>query len=263
MKSIHIETSDLKGVDVISSGEWDGEIIRLSRETFNKYSERDFLNRVGVYIIYADHYDKQVSGNEIYVGQGDDIRQRLKEHINTKPYWNKVLIFTSEKMNIAIAFNIEKNFILRAKTANKYSVKNGDNGQTKKLGSDDTKYLDTYINNALLALNLADIDIFTVNMDGVYTTRRYFHVKLVRGTTDKLTVLKGSKYPLMRYGKNDLESQNLEQVTKIDNGYIVFLKDLDVEIKNHNIFDGAISVWGFKNNCGLSLFHVMKSIEVD
>lgn len=261
--SIKISKTNLVGVDLICSKQWDGEILRMSRAVFDKNSSNPFLDRPGVYVIYADHYDKVKFGNEIYIGQGDDVRLRLNEHARTKPFWNKVLIFTSEKMNVAIAFNIEKDFIQKAKMANKYTVKNGDNGQSKKLGREDVSYKDAYIEYALLVLTLAGLDIFSTNFDGMYTKNNYLEsadIKLAEGDCNKVIMLEGSKL-LKPRNESVIEDENIKSVITVDDTSIIFNRDciLDVEPGySPSVLKGNINLSQFVNSSGVKLSTALK-----
>ncbi len=267
MKAISVEKSSINGIDIIKADEWDGEIIRLSRQVFNENSGNPLLNRAGTYIIYADHYDRTKYGNEIYIGQGDDVRQRLKEHLDEKPYWNKILIFTSNKMNIAIAFNIEKSFILRVKITNKYSVMNSNSGQNKKLDDEDFKYTKKYINSALSTLDLAGIDVFSINNDGVYSCSKYrtdASITLVKETTKKVKIIKGSKFPHPRGSKNGFNNLEIKEIVKRTKEQFEFREDLIVDIKGDvmlYIIDESVLLSSFKNNCGVNLKKALKNIE--
>lgn len=258
MKSIKVEITPLDGVNKISSEEWDGEILRMSRKTFNKHKNKPFLDRAGIYVIYADHYDRASYGNEIYVGQGDDVRQRLSDHLDKKPFWNKVLIFTSEKMNVAIAFNVEKEFIFLAKLANKYTVTNGDKGQRKKLGSDDEEYMKNYVNQSIQALSLSGNELFTINSDGHYlVSGRDTHgvATLIEGDLNKIRILKGSKFSFLRDESNFNVLFKSGVVKKNDRG-VEFLKDYIANIENGALpflIDPSIYLRKFVNSCGIKL----------
>ncbi|MFK5975217.1 MAG: hypothetical protein QM493_01800 [Sulfurovum sp.] len=265
IKTVEIRKHEyIDGADFIQSKDWDGCIIRLSRKTFMNNSESKTLDIVGVYVIYADHYDRVKHGNEIYIGQGDDIRQRLKEHNNSKHYWNKVLIFSSKKMNIAIAYNIEKKFISYSKNANKYSVMNRDNGQRKKLGIEDEMYLNEYITNALTVLKLAGIDIFTINIDGIFSYKSYskgkISVTLVEDTIKQLKVIKGSIVT-----KTDgLERKLSEENINIIENKIHFLEDVIVKVDNGGYRKKilGISLLLLSNSCGVNLSRVIEELTL-
>ncbi len=230
----------------------------MSRSTFDKHKNKPFLDRAGVYVIYADHYDRTTYGNEIYVGQGDDVRQRLNEHLDKKPFWNKVLIFTSEKMNVAISFNIEKEFIFRAKLANKYKVTNGDNGQSKKLGSEDSDYMKSYIDKSIQALSLSGNELFSINTDGLYSFKQYENhgfATLIAGDFSRIKILKGSKFANFSDEHSFSELCNDGVVEVIDRG-VIFLEDYVATIIDGTLpflIDRLIYLQKFENSCGVKL----------
>ena len=197
MKNIKISRTHINGIVLITNDDWDGEVYQMSRATFIENKDSDFLDRAGVYVIYADHFDKNEFGKEIYIGQGDDVRQRLISHAKEKPFWNKVLLFTSKKMNIALSFNIENQFILKARFANRYIVINQDIGQNKKLGQEDFLYLEEYLSKSFSLIDLAGIDIFKFNEDGVFFLKKRNNVaklKIQCRTSKNVLILKGSQF---------------------------------------------------------------------
>lgn len=262
MKSIQIQKTSINGIDKIFSNDWDGEILRMSRSTFDQHKNKPFLDRAGVYVIYADHYDRATYGNEIYVGQGDDVRQRLNGHLDKKPFWNKVLIFTSEKMNVAIAFNIEKEFIFRAKLANKYKVTNGDDGQSKKLGSDDADYMKSYIDKSIQALSLSGSELFTINTDGLYSFKKFGDhgiATLIAGDFSKIKILNGSKFSNIR-DEHSFSHLCKDGVVEIIDRGVIFLEDYVATIEDGALpflIDPSIYLTKFENSCGVKLSKAM------
>lgn len=161
MQKITIEKFELSDAKRITSLDWGGELYQMSRSAYLRHKKSKLFTCPGIYIIYADHFDKQTYGHHIYIGQGDDVGERLKTHAGGKKFWNHVLFLTSEWMNIAYSFNIENEFIESARIAGRYAIDNDIGGQPKQLGSEDRSRCDKFIRGAKDVIELANIDIFT------------------------------------------------------------------------------------------------------
>ncbi|WP_162596591.1 hypothetical protein [Aliivibrio fischeri] len=260
MSEIIIKKHSLTDVNVITERDWDGYILVMSRDTFLRHKRNNKLDIVGVYVIYSDHFHKEKYGNSIYIGQGDDVRARLESHAKSKPFWNKVLIFTSPRLNIAFTFNIEKDFIKCARFANRYKIENGDLGQTKKLSSDDTDYYLDFVSISRRVLSMANIDVFDFNSDGLFfSTQLRIEAKIRVEDSGSITLCKGSTFHNFRDTQNKAEELGI--VNKIDffKNNLVITEDIEltIESKDITLFTGNV-ISSFKNSCGVSLYDLLR-----
>lgn len=265
MHSINIAKTSLTGVTEITSPDWDGRVFVMSRDVFVKSSHNQFLDVAGVYVIYADHYDKKRYGRAIYVGQGDSVAARLESHSKEKPFWNKVLIFTSSWMNVAYAFNIELDFINSAKIANRYELDNSASGQSKKLGEQDLQRCNKYIETAKFAIKMANIDIFTYNEDGLYFCSErsgQAKVKIITVSPKRVLVLKGSKFDSFRLSSEVVELHAISDVLEKSDRWLVFKDDVEIDV-----VEGVVPrlcsflLSNFKSSCGVGLDRAFKTLS--
>jgi len=260
MSEITIKNYTLSGVQVISGQNWDGEILLMSRETFLTHKQNNILDIVGVYVIYADHFHKEKYGNSIYIGQGDDVRPRLENHARDKPYWNKVMIFSSPRLNVAFTFNIEKEFIKLARFANRYKVENGDLGQAKKLGSDDAVYFGDFVAKSKEVLSMANIDVFDFNSDGLFVySERSCIAQIKLDESGKLILCKGSTF--IKFRQVDEKAKDLGIVAKIQfsERQLTIIEDIELVVEPSDIalFTGVVYS-KFENSCGVSIRDVLR-----
>jgi hypothetical protein len=96
IKAIQIAETDYRGIAEITANGWDGRVLRMSHSTCCKWIASSATpHPAGVYLLYADHFDRATHGNQIYVGQTGAIGQRLGQHIGVKVFWTAVMVFTS------------------------------------------------------------------------------------------------------------------------------------------------------------------------
>lgn len=101
-----------KGVVTAELRNWSGKAIKIPRIEIGKYKNEE-LNYVGVYLLYCTDED----GNEkIYVGESEDVENRLKQHIKDYDkgketfYWNQAIAFVDNRLDKAEIRYIENHF---------------------------------------------------------------------------------------------------------------------------------------------------------
>ena len=174
ISEVKIRPTNIDGVTQITADGWDGVIIKMSRRVYETWrkSGRKPPTPV-VYILYADHFDRERHGNEIYIGHTDDAQARIDQHVTGKQFWSALLIFSSldDWMNRAFTQNIEHKFIEWAKLANRYRITNGTGSATTHLGATDSGKLEGFLDGARTVLKIAGIDIFELNTDAAFVHR--------------------------------------------------------------------------------------------
>ena len=228
----------------------------MTRKEFQKCKNDEILNLVGVYIIYST--SSVTSG--IYIGEGDDVRSRLKAHDKNKDFWDELLIFTSERMNVAYAKNIEYQFIKRAKLSSKYPLYNGVGGGRRKLGKEDKEHLTKHLKDFYEVISKSNLDIFDVRPDAIYKLdRRGCDIKVKITDLDKksVRVLSGS---IVGAGWSTTVGMRGVDYQTLQGGAYKILEDVDLVLNEDRpyIF-GKISAASFKNENSISLRLVLKS----
>lgn len=103
---------------------WTGHVLKGSRSELSRICQREEAQRTGVYILLGA--DK--AGNPLaYIGETDNIANRLRQHEKKKAFWNDVVFVTSKDGNLtsAHARYIEAQLIQRAKEIGRIPLENG------------------------------------------------------------------------------------------------------------------------------------------
>jgi hypothetical protein len=273
VKAIQIRETDYEGVTEITADGWDGRILRMSHAVLVKWGEsRHVPFSAGVYLLFADHFDRVTHGNALYVGQTGTIAQRLKQHVAGKDFWSVVMIFVSgdDWMNVAYTPNIERQFIAWAKLANRYDVRNGDSGRTEHLGQDDTERLHTFLAGVRPVLRLAGIDVFEPNLDGQF---RYKAPRLGSAEVSQIKIVSPLPNPIVkilagsRIGLLDdalVRQANLAGVTyDLNERLHIFQQDVEValvpSIVSLKLLGSSLRRW--TSTAGISLDAALKAPE--
>lgn len=262
---ISIETTNIGGVLEITSPEWGGKIIKMPRKVFIDWRDKGNLpTTAAVYALYADHFNKGKFGTELYIGHTASIEKRVFNHLTEKDFWTILLVFVSEKdwMNIAYTQNIEFQLIKMAKNANRYDIKNGNDGSKTHLGEEDKKRLDNFLEGLPFVLEMAGIDIFTFNLDGVYekcTLLERSSIRVVNLEHKKIEVLAGSIISYFDLNEVSIPEDVIIEKNNSRGGICKFEKDTVVKINDDlilKLFGNSLSGW--KNKCGIKLSTVFK-----
>ena len=226
----------------------------MARSEFKRYRNNKILDLAGVYIIYSTQSVK----NGIYIGEGDDVSARLRKHDSDKDFWDELLIFTSERMNVAFSKNIEFKFISKARTSSKYPIDNSVKGGKRKLGKDDRDLLNQHIKNYYKIVELANIDVFEFNKESIFSCESYGHnikVKVVDFTNREILVLSGS---IIGRAFKDEVSLVATQYEVLENGDYKLIDNIAITLNSS--FDrvfGAIHTTALKNENTVSLCGVL------
>lgn len=159
-KAIQIILKDgtLSGVMTVESAAWEnGVIYSAPRNSINEFLSEVDCKKYGVYLL--------LSKRDIYVGQASDLARRTRQHLKEE-WWTRVILMTTKLDNLyASDINyLETHFIDLALELN-LNLKNARKGNPQKVDNYHKVKLDTYINEALLLLNVIGVNIFEKSLE--------------------------------------------------------------------------------------------------
>lgn len=88
----------------------------------NRFFSKE-INRPGVYFLIGEDENNQ---NKVYIGEAENVWERLKTHDTKKDFWNEVILFSSKDENVTKSHvkYLESRLINIAINANRYKVEN-------------------------------------------------------------------------------------------------------------------------------------------
>src|SRR5437868_1242829 len=91
---IFVPEGDPEGIRIIDRLSSTGIFYAFPRNKWPSIKHRPELKGAGIYILsgYSDAEDELPT---VYVGQADTIVNRLEQHIKSKDYWDKAVVFVS------------------------------------------------------------------------------------------------------------------------------------------------------------------------
>ncbi len=164
---IHVAHGDPNGLRIIDRpDDWRGVGVAFRKDDWKQAQQLEHLDRAGVYILWAS--GKQYSGkNRIYVGQSDNIKSRLKDHLKNKDFWTNAIAFTSEGnlLNAAHIRWLEYMLIQRLHESSTAEIDNRTIPEEPKLSMQVRGTCITFFDRILETLPLAGFNIFEADDD--------------------------------------------------------------------------------------------------
>jgi|GEM_PF-6791535 len=101
---------------------WTGIAYKIPRSMIKACEERPELSSSGVYFLFGE--DDKENKPLVYIGEAENIMTRLKQHLDSKDYWNEVIVFISkdDNLNKAHIKYLENRFYELAIAARRYAL---------------------------------------------------------------------------------------------------------------------------------------------
>lgn len=137
---------------------WTGQVIALPRAQLADMAGREELRRTGIYILVGLVGDRE----QIYIGEGDDVFDRLKAHDRdpSKDFWTRAVTVTSKDFNLTKSHGrfLECRLIGLAQSADRVVVSNGTSPDTKPLPEPDVADMEYFLDQIELVLPVLGFD---------------------------------------------------------------------------------------------------------
>lgn len=137
---------------------WSGEVLVAPRVQISEVLKDELSRRTGVYILVKEDEDRPV----IYVGEGECVGDRIREHLSKKDWWFKVIVITSVKhaFNISHAKFLEAHLIKQAKKVGDVQLENTVSPRAPRLGEMDRVKAESILRNLEVIFPALGYDYF-------------------------------------------------------------------------------------------------------
>lgn len=180
---------------------WTGIAYKIPRNMIKESEVRTELSSPGVYFLFG--YDEITDRPLVYIGEAENIINRLKQHLERKDNWNEAIIFISKDSNLNKAHikYLENSFYTIAKDCDRYSIDNNNIPTKSSVSESEQAELEEFIYNAKILVNALGHKVFekyTENQSNQNETNPTFTVSTGTGkaygirTSDGFVLLKGS-----------------------------------------------------------------------
>lgn len=145
---------------------WTGHILVLPRTRLVDALKRKESSYTGVYILLGDKDEEPLA----YIGEGESIAKRIKQHDSKKDWWTKAVLVTStaNNLNKAHVRYMEARLIQEGIKANNTKLENGTSPPLPSLNESSMANMEDFIERLLMALPAVQVDLFVskVKTDG-------------------------------------------------------------------------------------------------
>lgn len=113
-----------------------------------KASELSLLSearRPGVYFLFGK--DEETNEDKVYIGEAENVFDRLQSHLVQKGFWNEVVFFISKDENLTKAHvkYLESRIVDQAHVARRYKVENSNQPQLPSLPLADRDAMEEFL----------------------------------------------------------------------------------------------------------------------
>lgn len=141
---------------------WTGHILMAPRIQIADALKRKESSFTGVYLLIGE----QNNGQLLYIGEGEDIAYRIRQHDSKKDWWNTVILITSSANNLNKAHvkYLESRLVEIARALGKVALENNTSPTRPSLSEAAQANMEIFLDNLLMVLPALQIDAFLRNI---------------------------------------------------------------------------------------------------
>jgi hypothetical protein len=149
------------GFRLVEKSNWTGLGLISSRSDYPRARKRDEYTRPGVYLLTGPPSGTGLKA-QLYIGEADEVRDRVDQHLKSKDFWTAVVAFTSkdENLNKAHVRYLEARLVQLASNAGRVNLLNGTVPALPKLSEPDRADMEAYLREMLVILPLLSVVAF-------------------------------------------------------------------------------------------------------
>ena len=138
---------------------WTGHVLMTPRTQLVSALNREEAKSTGVYILLGE----DENGPLAYIGEAEDISQRIKRHDATRGWWSQAVIVTTTQraLNKAHAKYLEFRLVSIAKQVKKIPLENGNAPSEPSLSEAEKANMEAFLDNILVVLPALRIDFLS------------------------------------------------------------------------------------------------------
>lgn len=144
---IYLNDGSISGIKHAEIINWTGQAISAPRNEIKELNEWEESKKPGVYFLFG--VDEETGEPAAYIGEAENVYDRLINHLANKDFWNEVVFFTSKDNNLTKSHvkYLESRLISEAKKVDRYILQNGTAPQLPTLPRGDKDSMEEFILN--------------------------------------------------------------------------------------------------------------------
>lgn len=140
---------------------WTGKAYKLPRNLIKICTDRPEIQTTGVYMLLNKSADLSEKG-QLYIGEAENIFNRLTQHVKEKDFWNEAIVFISkdDNLNKAHIKYLENRLHDIASSANRYELINNQKPTQSSISESDKAEMEEFLSNILTLVNTLGYNAF-------------------------------------------------------------------------------------------------------
>ena len=140
---------------------WTGKAYKLPRNLIKICTDRPEIQTTGVYMLLNKSADLSEKG-QLYIGEAENIFNRLTQHVKEKDFWNETIVFISkdDNLNKAHIKYLENRLHDIASTANRYELINNQKPTQSSISESDKAEMEEFLSNILTLVSTLGYNAF-------------------------------------------------------------------------------------------------------
>jgi len=140
---------------------WTGHVLVTPRTQITEALRRREAQYTGVYLLFGE----QEGSDLAYIGEGEDMSDRIKSHEAKKDWWTKVILVTSQAntLNKAHIKYLEARLFEEARNIGRIALENGNTPPRPSLKEAEQANMEGFLNYLLMVLPAIGVDAFKQN----------------------------------------------------------------------------------------------------
>lgn len=156
MIELYYPEGTVEGIATASILNWSGKAIKIPRSEVTSCTRTD-IKMPGIYFLFIKS-DDGIKKDSVYIGEADDVLQRLKGHIqsfnqgNEDYYWNTAVSFVGNDLNKSYVRYLEHRLVQIAKQCGQFDVRTKSTFQNTILSEAQRDAMEEFIENIQLLI---------------------------------------------------------------------------------------------------------------
>lgn len=137
---------------------WTGHVLRIPRTLIKKGLDRSETSQTGVYVLIGQTED----GPLAYVGEAEDMRARLRQHVSGKEWWDTAILITTtgDMLHKAHVKYLESRLVEIARSVGNTPLENASTPPRSSLNEAAMANMESFLDTLNMVLPAIRVDMF-------------------------------------------------------------------------------------------------------